>query len=149
MEICRASTCLIAPCSSSVRGAQDSATRPNGKSTSRRWETKAFYRLVIECCRPIRSAICCSRKSASSVENASRDQTGILIEKKHIISAALVTVEVKRLKSPTGSAISSSPDHRLKNRILSCDEPSSRTQHLSAGKSAAKESTLTDLPRCS
>jgi len=128
---------------------QDSATRPNGESTSRRWETKAFYRLVIECCRPIRSAICCSRKSASSVENASRDQTGILIEKKHIISAALVAVEIEGLKSPTGAAIRGSANQRLKDRILSRKEPSGRTQHLSAEESTAKESTLTDLPRCS
>jgi hypothetical protein len=70
-----------------------------------------------------------------------------LIEEKHIISAALVAVEVKWLKSPTGAAIRGSANQRLKNRILSRNKPSGRTQHLSAQESAAEESTLADLPR--
>src|SRR5207248_8585265 len=61
----------------------------------------------------------------------------------------LVSVEIEVQKRPTGSAISRLADQRLKNRILSRDKPSSPTQHLSAGKSAAKESTLSTLPRCS
>jgi len=71
-----------------------------------------------------------------------------LIEEEHIISAALVAVEVKRLKSPTDSAISRLANQRLKNRILSRDKPCGRAQHLSAEESAAKKPTLTDLPRC-
>jgi hypothetical protein len=55
-----------------------------------------------------------------------------LIEEKHIISAALVAVEVKGLKSPTGAAICGSANQRLKNRILSRNEPNGRTQHLGA-----------------
>jgi hypothetical protein len=71
-----------------------------------------------------------------------------LIEEKHVISATLVSVEVKGLKSPTGAAIGSGSDQRLENRILSRDKSSGRAQHLSARETATKESTLTDLPRC-
>jgi hypothetical protein len=69
-----------------------------------------------------------------------------LIEEKHIISAAFVAVEVKRLKSPTGAAIRGCANQRLENRILSRDKSCGRTQHLGARESAAKESTLADLP---
>jgi hypothetical protein len=69
-----------------------------------------------------------------------------LIEEKHIISAALVAVEVKGLKSPTRTAICGSANQRLKNRILSRNKPIGGTQHVSARESAAKEATLADLP---
>jgi hypothetical protein len=70
-----------------------------------------------------------------------------LIKKEHVIAAALVSIEIEVLKSPTDSAISRLANQRLKNRILSRNESRGRTQHLSARESAAKESTLTDLPR--
>jgi hypothetical protein len=69
-----------------------------------------------------------------------------LIEEKHIISAALVPVEIEVLESPTDSAISRLANQRLKNRILPRDKSCGRAQHLSARESAAEESTLTDLP---
>jgi hypothetical protein len=50
-----------------------------------------------------------------------------LIEEKHIISATLVAVEVKGLKSPSSAAIRGSASQRLKNRILTRNEPSGRT----------------------
>jgi hypothetical protein len=70
-----------------------------------------------------------------------------LIEEKHIISAALVSVEIEGLKSPTGAAIRGSANERLKNRILSRNKSCGCAQHLGAQESAAEESTLADLPR--
>jgi hypothetical protein len=70
-----------------------------------------------------------------------------LIEEKHIITAALVSVEIEGLEVPTDATVSRIAKETLKNRILSRNKPSGRTQHLSAQESAAEESTLADLPR--
>jgi hypothetical protein len=48
MQIYKTSACLISPGSSGIGSVQDSADRANGKPAGRRWESKAFYRLIKE-----------------------------------------------------------------------------------------------------
>jgi hypothetical protein len=69
-----------------------------------------------------------------------------LIEEEHVIAATFVSVEIEGLKIPTESSVRCIAKQTLKNRILSRHKSYGWTQHLSARESAAKESTLTDLP---
>jgi hypothetical protein len=71
-----------------------------------------------------------------------------LIEEEHVVTSAFVSVEIEGLEIPTDSSVSRIAKQTLKNRILSCDKSCGCAQHLGAQESAAKEPTLTDLPRC-
>jgi hypothetical protein len=147
MEVRDSSACLIGPGHSGIGGVQDSTDRTNGKSAARSWENNSFYRLIEEQSGPIRPGISASCNCASSIKNASGNETGVLIEEKHIISAALVSIEMEIMKIPTDSTVSRIANQRLKDRILSRNKSRGCVQHLSARESATKESTLTDLPR--
>jgi len=151
MEVRGSAACLIGPGHSGIGGVQDSTDRTNGKSARSSWESDTFYRfrLIEEQSGPTRPGIGGSCNRASPVKNASGNETGVLIEEKHIISAALVAIEMEIMKIPTDSTVSRIANQRFKDRILSRNKSRRCVQHLSAGESATKESTLTDLPRCS
>ena len=65
------------------------------------------------------------------------------------VHSAFVALEEEGMKVPANSTIGSIAHQRSKNRILSGHKPYAWTQHVGAWETAAKKSSLPDLPRSS
>jgi hypothetical protein len=128
---------------------RDSSASARSKSAGWLRKIKSLDGLIEKQCGPIHSGVSCSGYGATSIKDRSRHNAGVLIEEKHVSAAAFVLIKVERVKVtliPTRSAISADAKQRLKDGILPANKRNSRTQHLRAWETAAKESALTDLP---